>query len=93
MAEAPSDEEIASAILKLAAERAPKTLCPSEIARRLVPEEGAWRALMGRVRQVAQTLADNGMVRITQRGRDVQALEARGPIRLSARPSRSATDG
>ncbi|MEO0665504.1 MAG: DUF3253 domain-containing protein, partial [Pseudomonadota bacterium] len=44
----PTDEEIRAALLSLAAARAPKTFCPSEVARALADD---WRPLMTRVRE------------------------------------------
>lgn len=77
---APSDAEVAAAILALAHERGPgRTLCPSEAARRLAED---WRPLMAQVRRVAAGLAAEGRVRVTQKGRAVAAETARGPIRL-----------
>ncbi|MEO0943480.1 MAG: DUF3253 domain-containing protein [Pseudomonadota bacterium] len=72
-----TDEEIATVLLTLAAERAPKTFCPSEAARRLSDD---WRPLMPEVRRIAATL---NLV-ATQKGVPVDPLEARGPIRLRA---------
>lgn len=76
----PSDEAIRAAILTLALERGrAKTLCPSEAARALSPD---WRVLMGDVRRVAATMASAGELSVTQKGREVDAGTARGPIRL-----------
>ncbi|MEM6387668.1 MAG: DUF3253 domain-containing protein [Pseudomonadota bacterium] len=74
----PSDDEIAFALLRLAEERAPKTFCPSEVARRLAAD---WRPLMPDIRRVA---ADLPLI-ATQRGQLTDALKARGPIRLQKR--------
>ncbi len=59
----------------LAAERAPKTFCPSEAARLLSAD---WRLLMPDVRRVAATLP----LIATQKGQPVDPLTAKGPIRL-----------
>ncbi|MEM6939374.1 MAG: DUF3253 domain-containing protein [Pseudomonadota bacterium] len=77
---APTDEAIREAILILAAARAPKTLCPSEVARDLSLE---WRALMPRVRAVAAQMTEEGMLCVTQKGKAVDPHLVRGPIRLS----------
>ncbi|MFN6995978.1 MAG: DUF3253 domain-containing protein [Aquincola tertiaricarbonis] len=66
----------------LSARRPGATICPSEVARALAADEAAWRALMPRVRQVAQALAEAGRLRITRGGQPVDALEAGGPVRL-----------
>lgn len=73
-----TDEEIASVLLTLAAERAPKTFCPSEAARRLSDD---WRPLMSDVRRVAAGL---NLV-ATQKGLPVDPVSAKGPIRLGAK--------
>ncbi|NNE50976.1 MAG: DUF3253 domain-containing protein [Sulfitobacter sp.] len=56
-----------------------KTICPSDVARALGDD---WRDLMPEVRAVAAELAARGALRITQGGQSVDALTARGPIRL-----------
>lgn len=62
--------------------RAGATICPSAVARAAEPDEARWRALMPRVREVAARLADAGLLRATQRGREVDARSARGAVRL-----------
>jgi hypothetical protein len=75
--------QIAATILALLEARAPDaTICPSDAARALGSNEVAWRALMPDVRRVAADLAAAGRIRVTQHGQDVDALAARGPIRL-----------
>ena len=65
----------------LAARRADASICPSEVARRLSPDD--WRALMPRVREVAFDMARAGRVRITQGDRAVNPVQpVGGPIRL-----------
>ena len=81
------DEDIARTILELLAARAPgATICPSDAARALAGAEAAWRALMPDVRRVAASLVQDGRLRVTQHGDDVDALAARGPIRLARPP-------
>jgi hypothetical protein len=78
-----ADERIAAAIFALLAARAADgTICPSEAARALAGDEAAWRALMPEIRRVAAALAQAGSLRVTQHGEEVDALTARGPIRL-----------
>lgn len=73
----PDDAEIAQALTALAQARGRgKTFCPSEAARVISPDN--WRALMPGVRRVAETLP----LVATQKGRPVDPLTARGPIRL-----------
>ena len=79
-----SDERIVAAILDLLDRRgAGATICPSDVARALASGESPWRALMPEVRRVAAALAAAGSLRVTAHGDDVDALQARGPIRLS----------
>ena len=84
----PRDDRVAAKILELLAARAPgATICPSDAARALTSDEATWRALMPEVRRVAATLAAAGKLRVTQHGEDVDALTARGPIRLGRPPT------
>lgn len=81
-------EAVAAAILLAVRQRGPdRTLCPSEVARSLDP--AGWRALMPAVRAVAAELAAEGAICVTQRGRPVDANDARGPIRLGQARSSS----
>ena len=76
-----ADESIRNAILVAVTQRGPgKTICPSEVARALGSD---WRMLMPDVRRVASTLASDGKIKVTQKGAEVDALAAKGPIRLS----------
>ncbi len=56
-----------------------KTICPSEVARALDAE---WRALMPVVRAAADAMAVRGEIVVTQKGREVAACRARGPVRI-----------
>ena len=58
-----------------------KSICPSEVARALAPDD--WRPLMTPVRQAAAVLSDQGQVLILRKGRAVPATEMRGVIRLA----------
>lgn len=75
------DMVIAACVLEMARERGPgKTLCPSEVARRLDPED--WEPLMPRVRLAAAKLAAERKVRVTQQGVEVDPLLVSGPFRI-----------
>ena len=76
-----TDDDIAAAITALTAARGDKTVCPSEVARRLAED---WRPLMPAVRRVAGAMP--GVV-ATQGGIPVDPVAARGPIRLRRRVS------
>jgi hypothetical protein len=74
-------EMIGTEILRQCAARAPeRTICPSEVARALWPNE--WREHMDEVRGVGTQLARASVIQITQGGlvRDPDA-EIRGAIR------------
>ncbi|WP_337191691.1 DUF3253 domain-containing protein [Nocardioides flavescens] len=73
--------DLERAILDLLDERAPKTICPSDVARRIGPADG-WRDLMDPVRAAARRLVAAGEVEITQRGEVVDLATVKGPIRI-----------
>ena len=75
-------QRISDAILEMCERRGPeKTICPSEVARRIADED-QWRDLMDEVRAVAAQLAQDGSIQVTQQGEVVDIATARGPIRL-----------
>ncbi len=80
------DRQLETAILELLAQRARgKTICPSEAARAVAPED--WRSLLEPTRNAARRLVSSGRIAILQRGRVVDPSTVRGPIRLRlARP-------
>lgn len=80
----PNTDAIAAEILRQTAARgADKSICPSEVARALAPEDDAWRRLMGTVRATAIRLAREGQVEVLRKGKPVDpAGEIRGVIRL-----------
>ena len=78
-----TDADVEAQIFALLAQRKPHTtICPSEVARELVPEGGAWRQHMHHIRQVVQTLARQHRLRVTRGGVLVDATAPGGPIRL-----------
>lgn len=78
-----TDADIEQRIFALLSVRQPgATICPSEVARALVPNGGAWREQMPQVRQVAQALAQQHRLRVTRGGVPVDATALGGPIRL-----------
>ncbi|MEM0967549.1 MAG: DUF3253 domain-containing protein [Verrucomicrobiota bacterium] len=75
-------ERIEDAIHDLLSQRkAGGTICPSEVARRLYPQE-EWRSKMTRVREVAFAMVESGRIEITQGGKVVDARNTKGAIRL-----------
>lgn len=80
------ERRIETAILEaLAGRAAGATICPSEVARALFPEDEAWRARMEDLRRAARRLVSAGRLEITQGGRVVDPSHAKGPIRLRLR--------
>jgi hypothetical protein len=76
----PSDDTIRRTIDALLARRDEgKTICPSDVARELEPDD--WRPLMQPVRDVAIDEAKAGRLVITQGGEAVEP-PFHGPIRL-----------
>ncbi|MFN7020214.1 MAG: DUF3253 domain-containing protein [Phycisphaerales bacterium] len=57
------------------------TVCPSEIARHISPQD--WRGLMPELKNAVRRLAAAGRLRALQGGREVDAATAKGPIRLA----------
>lgn len=81
-----SEPVIREAILaQTAACGAEKSICPSEVARAIDPEQ--WRSLMTRVRREATVLAREAQIDILRKGKPVDPEgEIRGVIRLRIRP-------
>lgn len=77
----PLDRALEQAILELLRARSRgATLCPSEAARAVNPED--WQKLMDPARRAARRLVAQGRLEITQGGRVVDPSTAKGPIRL-----------
>lgn len=79
-------ERVRAEILRQTEKRGPdKTMCPSEVARKLESSEQAWRDLMPTVREMGCELENEGKIQILQKGKvlsDPQSV--RGPIRYRA---------
>lgn len=80
-----SEPVIREAILaQTTARGADKSICPSEVARAVAPED--WRSVMTRVRREAIVLAREGQIEILRKGKPVDpSEEIRGVIRLRIR--------
>lgn len=75
------DRLIRETIVLLATARGiTKTICPSEVARKLWPDD--WRDHMTKVRDAAFELRDNETVHITQKGKVISGNNVAGPIRI-----------
>ncbi|MFP4510052.1 MAG: DUF3253 domain-containing protein [Spirochaetaceae bacterium] len=70
-------------MVMLASRPAGSTICPSEVARERFG--AAFRQHMESVRRAARRLAHNGTVIITQKGKEVDPSDFRGPIRIGRR--------
>lgn len=76
------DARLEAAILELLSKRdRGATICPSEAARAVEPDD--WKPLMERTRRAARRLARQDKVLITQGGKPVDPDGVRGPIRLT----------
>lgn len=79
-----SHQEIEATLRALVAARAPdRTICPSQVARKLAGEAGDWRALMPAVHEAAERLAAAGDVTLLQGGRPVGGGRPRGAYRIT----------
>jgi len=67
----------------LASRKHGATICPSEVARMLYPED--WHSHMEEVREAARRLVAHGVLDITQGGKPVNPSTAKGPVRLKLR--------
>lgn len=75
------DRALEASILELLdGRRRGASICPSEAARGVAPDD--WRRLMEPARRAARRLAHRGRVEVLQRGRPVDPSSFRGPIRL-----------
>jgi hypothetical protein len=78
-------EELEAAILELLNERERgKTICPSEAAKIVggTATRHDWETLMEPAREVARRLVKGGRVVVTQKGKIVDPVTAKGAIRL-----------
>jgi hypothetical protein len=77
------DRDLEASILRLLdARAASSSICPSDAARDLLPDDDAWRELMEPARRAARRLVARGEVEITQGGSVVDPSTAKGPIRI-----------
>lgn len=75
------DRELEQRIIALLDSRAAtSTICPSDAARAVSPDD--WRDLMEPARRAARRLVARGEVEITQGGSVVDPSTAKGPIRI-----------
>jgi len=79
----PADDELATAIMRLLAERGDRTLGPMDVARALGGDhEDGWGPLMQPIRRVAVALMKEGRLVIMRKGRAVDPDDFRGVYRL-----------
>lgn len=88
MTTAPTDLDLKRTLLTLLAERGPgKSMCPSEVPRKLLGESGPWRSHLKRVRAIAGRLAETGRVVVLRHGKPVTGGDIRGVVRLAQGPA------
>lgn len=88
MTTTPTDQDLERTMLVLLAERgAGKSICPSEVPRRLLGEAGPWRSHLKRVRSVAARLAETRRVVVLRHGKPVTGDGIRGVVRLAQGPA------
>jgi hypothetical protein len=79
-------DRLAAAARALLRHRRPEaTICPSDVAR--VVGGAGWRAILDDARSVIGELRRAGIVRVTQKGREIDPDTARGPIRVARGPA------
>ena len=77
--------QIEAEILAQTSARGPdKSICPSDVARKLSDE---WRPLMHLVRKAAVALANNGQIDILRKGKPIDPAAIHGVIRLRTKGS------
>ena len=81
--------DLEAAILSLVtASGADKSICPSEVARKLEKEEAAWRKLLKPIRTAATRLAQEEKISILRHGKPIDPHEPfKGVIRLQLKAS------
>lgn len=76
-----SEAEIKSTIITMAAARGTdKSICPSEVARKMFGDN--WRSKMQDIRDAAFDLAEENLVTVTQKGKKVDRENLKGPVRI-----------
>ena len=76
-----TDTRLEEAVVQLLDARARSaSICPSEAARRVRPDD--WEEWMERTREAGRRLAVTGIVEFTQNGRRVDPSRARGALRI-----------
>lgn len=60
-----------------------KSICPSEVPRKLLGEQGAWRTHLKRTRSLAGQLIDSHQVVVLKKGKPVEASGMKGVLRLA----------
>jgi len=77
----PDDDRLEAEMLRMLESRgASSSICPSEPARSVFPQD--WNERMEQARAAARRLVAKGLAEIIQGGRPVDPSTARGPIRV-----------
>lgn len=77
-------DRLAAVMRALLRARDGPSICPSDAAR--VAGGGDWRRVVPVAREVADTLAAQGVVVVQQKGKTLTAVTAKGPIRIAPGP-------
>jgi len=86
MTNPPALTPVEAEILRLTDARGPdRSICPSEVARQLLPD-GKWQAMMPAIRRAAAGLARAGLIDILRHGKPIDPDAMRGVIRLRVAP-------
>lgn len=71
------------AILDFCARRKEKSFCPSEVVRRVFPED--WELFMTDIQKEMMEMYREGLIQVTQKGMPVDPTKnPKGPVRISA---------
>ncbi len=71
------------AILDFCKRRKPKSFCPSEVVRRMFPQD--WELFMPDIRAEMMELYREGLIQVTQKGTPIDPMaNPTGPVRISA---------
>lgn len=75
-------EVLRVAILDFCYRRKEKSFCPSEVLRRMFPED--WKLFMPDIREVMMAMYREGLIQVSQRGVPVDPFKTpKGPVRIS----------
>lgn len=75
-------EVLRVAILDFCLRRKAKSFCPSDVVRRIFPED--WELFMPEIREEMMKMYREGLIQVTQKGMPIDPdIEPKGPVRIS----------